>query len=231
MDDRSYYRATSIAQMLLAEQVSELAPDGKWGKFTQAAYDRVTPLLRSRVDLMLRTLVPPTSAKELAAFREAQRPKQAVTSLASSDVSGIRAMISSLAREEGVPVDLALKVAKLESNFNPKAKSPTGALGLFQLTSAAVKDVSEKSGYKPTDLMDPIQNTRTGLKYLKIVARYMKRPLTDYAEIYMGYNIGSGAAQYVLNGKPELAAKYISQQAYGKPSVYAANVRTAIAQA
>tara|TARA_Y100000034_G_scaffold108872_1_gene139612 strand:- start:569 stop:1138 length:570 start_codon:yes stop_codon:yes gene_type:complete len=62
-----------------------------------------------------------------------------------------------------VPFELAKAQAKIESGNNPWAKSPVGALGLFQVMpgTAAQFHVAEK------DLLNPELCTQVGLTYLR----------------------------------------------------------------
>lgn len=50
-----------------------------------------------------------------------------------------------------------------ESRFNPSIVSPAGATGLMQLVSAT----AERMNRGPVDLLDPKQNIRVGLRYLR----------------------------------------------------------------
>jgi len=67
------------------------------------------------------------------------------------------------AKKQGVDPALALSIAEQESNFNPKAKSNMGAVGLFQLMPSAAIDM----GIKPADRLDPKKNISAGIGYLK----------------------------------------------------------------
>jgi hypothetical protein len=69
-------------------------------------------------------------------------------------------IIRHTASEHGVPAELALAVAQTESGFDPKAVSPKGANGMFQLMPETAKGL----GVDPTD---PVQNIQGGIKYLK----------------------------------------------------------------
>lgn len=59
----------------------------------------------------------------------------------------------------GVPVDLFLKLVHQELNWNPKAKSNKGALGLAQL-------MPETARLLRVDPLDPQQNLEGGARYL-----------------------------------------------------------------
>ena len=59
----------------------------------------------------------------------------------------------------GVPVDLFLKLVQQESNWNAKAKSHKGALGLAQLMPATARSLG-------VDPAVPQQNLEGGARYL-----------------------------------------------------------------
>ena len=65
-------------------------------------------------------------------------------------------IIAAEAKKHGVDPRVALAMADTESSFNPAAKSPKGAIGLFQL----MPETAKRLGVDPTD---PIQNIRGGL--------------------------------------------------------------------
>lgn len=68
-------------------------------------------------------------------------------------------MARDAARQHGVPEDLFLRLVQQESNWNPKAKSHKGALGLAQLMPGTAKAL----GVNPAE---PRQNLQGGARYL-----------------------------------------------------------------
>ena len=71
------------------------------------------------------------------------------------------------AREQGVRPDLVRAVMQVESAFNPRARSPKGALGLMQLMPATARQ------YGVVNAFDPDQNVRGGVSYLRaLLDRY-----------------------------------------------------------
>lgn len=226
--DDARYVATAAAQLLMARE-RPIVADGKWGRFTQGVYDQVSPSLRTQVDTVVKQLAGVTPA-DLALERQTEKALARATPV---DRADIKALISRVAREEGVPEAAALKIANLESRFNPNAVSPTGAKGLFQLTSIAIRDLAERAGFvlAREDVFDPEKNARAGIKYMKLAARDVGARLDETAKIYMAFNIGPSGAKNVLKGKPELAEQQIRLQAYGPPAVYAARLTAAVQSA
>ena len=65
-------------------------------------------------------------------------------------------LIDALAERIGVPADLAHALITVESNYQPTAVSPKGAMGLMQLMPATARQ------YAVTDPFDPEQNLTAG---------------------------------------------------------------------
>lgn len=82
----------------------------------------------------------------------------------------IRRMVADEALAAGVPVSLALAVAKVESNFNPRALSSAGARGVMQIMPRTGRDLY---GVDEDELWDAELNIRLGIDFLKdLYARY-----------------------------------------------------------
>jgi len=92
-----------------------------------------------------------------------------------------RALASQIAQQEGVPVDLFLRLVNQESRFNPNAVSPAGAMGLAQLMPGTARDLG-------VDPSDPTQNLTGG-------ARYLRQQLDTFGQPELAlaaYNAGPG---------------------------------------
>lgn len=72
----------------------------------------------------------------------------------------IKAEIIAAARRNGTSALQALAQAKAESNFNPSAVSPAGAIGVFQLMPGTAADL----GVNP---YDTLQNIDGGTRYVR----------------------------------------------------------------
>lgn len=77
----------------------------------------------------------------------------------------VKSLIAQEARASGrVPVNLAMAVAGVESNYNPKATSPAGAQGVMQIMPSTARIEFDVSADK---LKDPELNIRLGIAYLE----------------------------------------------------------------
>ncbi len=80
----------------------------------------------------------------------------------SADLAG---NIVDVASAEGIDPDLAFRLVKLESDFNPRATSPVGALGLTQLMPSTARFYDKN--ITTQRLYDPRTNLRIGFRYLR----------------------------------------------------------------
>jgi soluble lytic murein transglycosylase-like protein len=88
------------------------------------------------------------------------------------------------ARDQGVRPDLVRAVMQVESAFNPRARSPKGALGLMQLMPATARQ------YGVVNAFDPEQNVRAGVRYLRAL---LDRYDNDETLALAAYNAGPNA--------------------------------------
>lgn len=93
-------------------------------------------------------------------------------------------LIRDAARKHNVPEKLIHSIIKAESNYNPKAVSPKGAVGLMQLMPTTAK------AYGVSDLFSPQENIEGGVKYLKDLIKIYGK---DLELILAAYNAGQEA--------------------------------------
>lgn len=93
-------------------------------------------------------------------------------------------LIMEYAATHSLRPELVRAVIQVESGFNPRARSPKGAMGLMQLMPETARDLGVVDAYDPAD------NIRGGTKYLRrLIDRYQGNEELALA----AYNAGSGA--------------------------------------
>lgn len=105
----------------------------------------------------------------------------------------IMGIVQRLAPLYGVHPGLAYAVIRAESNFDHLAVSPKNAQGLMQLIPETA------SRFKVSQPLDPEQNIRGGLAYLRWLLAYFKG---DVALVVAAYNAGEGAIDRFLGIPP-----------------------------
>jgi soluble lytic murein transglycosylase-like protein len=106
--------------------------------------------------------------------------------------------IERAATRHDVDARIVKAVIQVESAFQPRARSPKGAMGLMQLMPKTARQYEARNPY------DPASNINAGTKYLKQLLQEFELPLALAA-----YNAGEGAVRR-FGGIPP----YAETQAY-----------------
>jgi len=117
-----------------------------------------------------------------------------------------RTLVAQAAIAHGVPVALALAIAKTESGLQPHCISSTGAMGLMQLMPATALE------HGVIDPFDPAQNAHGASSFLRELSR---RYSGDGRRVAAAYNAGAGRVprRGPLSGLPAETQEYVRRVA------------------
>jgi Transglycosylase SLT domain len=100
------------------------------------------------------------------------------------DDAGLKALVDRIAAKVGLDRKLAHAMVKVESNYDPRAISRKGAMGLMQIMPAVA------SQYGLSDPFDPEKNLEAGMLHMRgLLGRF------DMSRALAAYNAGRGAVQ------------------------------------
>ncbi len=159
-----------------------------WG----AGSERVASVVRAdpRTGRLIRVVVKssgsrPAAAGPAAATSAAESGKPAEAPAGGvSQPPAFSQTVERIAAQHEVPAALIHSVIQVESNYNPWAVSPKGALGLMQLIPSTARR------FGVSDAFDPVENIRGGAKYLRYLLDLYGG---DYALTLAAYNAGEAA--------------------------------------
>lgn len=103
----------------------------------------------------------------------------------SAFLSAYERIFEEVAKKYELDPDLLKAIAKVESNFNPRAVSPKGAMGVMQLIPSTARLVGV------SDPFDPVENIHGGAKYLRML-------LDEFGDLKLSlaaYNAGPEAVR------------------------------------
>lgn len=122
----------------------------------------------------------------------------------------LAADILDIALAEGIEPELAFRLVRVESQFNERATSPVGAVGLTQLMPATAKYF--EPGVTKAKLYDRKTNLRVGFRYLRTLIKeqkgnvkmallvYNRGPVAVQAARANGVNPSNGYDKVVTKG-------------------------------
>jgi soluble lytic murein transglycosylase-like protein len=96
----------------------------------------------------------------------------------------LKQLVDRIALQHQVEPGLVHSVIRAESNYNPHAISPKGALGMMQLIPATARR------FGVANVFDPAQNVQGGVRYLRHLLQLYKG---DHKLALAAYNAGEGA--------------------------------------
>ena len=125
--------------------------------------------------------------------------------VSAQETTDLEQMVDRIAVEQGVESPLVHSVIRAESNYNPNAVSPKGALGLMQLIPATARRFGVSNAF------DAQENIQGGVRYLRFLLDYYQN---DYARAIAAYNAGEAAVDK-YHGIPPYAEtqNYVSRVA------------------
>ena len=128
------------------------------------------------------TYYPDTKLHKAGDIPATYNPTTAATPSRSSNRNAFDHLIRASAARHGVDPALVKAIIHTESAFNPRARSPVGAMGLMQLMPGTARDMGVSNPW------DPAQNIEGGTKYLAWLQRQFKN--RDF--VVASYNAGLG---------------------------------------
>ena len=124
----------------------------------------------------------PTSSNYKIFIRE--KPPLSSNSDASDDSDSYDKLITEASQSHGVPFSLLKALIKIESDFNPRAISSAGAIGLMQIMPENISALDIKNPF------DPWENIMGGARYLKqLITRFNGKLPMALAAYNAGPNI------------------------------------------
>lgn len=114
-------------------------------------------------------------------------------------------------------------LAEVESSFAPRAKSPAGAAGLYQLMPATARSLG-LSLFPRDQRYDPEKNARAAARYLKALHNRFK----DWSLALAAYNAGESRLQTLLKKHEALTYDQVSMHLPAETQMYVPKINATL---
>ncbi|HQX84881.1 MAG TPA: transglycosylase SLT domain-containing protein [Aestuariivirga sp.] len=106
------------------------------------------------------------STEQVKTSKRQKSRKAGVTPATTDRVVGL---IKDMAPKYGVPTWFALRIAKVESGYNPNSRGAAGEYGVFQMKCATAKGIGFSGNC--SELLNASTNVEVGLKHLQMAMK------------------------------------------------------------
>lgn len=148
---------------------------------------------QARIDIIDSAIEPEHKRRMLVVKIRDAITENTDTKLSIRDLNNISVAVIDYSYQYNIPIYKVLAQIKQESDFNIKAKSRAGALGLMQIMPETMKYIEYKEG-KRLDAWNIYNNIRAGCSYM---AEQLEE-FGDYTHALQAYNVGPTTVQRYL---------------------------------
>ncbi|MGB9603877.1 MAG: lytic transglycosylase domain-containing protein [Verrucomicrobiia bacterium] len=131
-------------------------------------------------------------------------------------------LIKTIFLDEKIPAELVW-IAEVESGFNPRARSPVGAVGLFQIMPETARRFG-LSTFPFDERTNPEKSARAAAKYL----RYLSDKFKDWKLALAAYNVGEGRVQRLLANEKTKSFESIATRLPAETQMYVPRIEATV---
>lgn len=214
--DLASLRKSALDVLPVLQEFDETRPYAVWLR-TRLDYLDVSEELRSKETTTQPSPSGPTPQRERSVW-VTQVTNRPVPEAAEKYLSRLKATFV----EEKVPAELVW-VAEVESSFDPSARSPAGATGLFQLMPKTARSL-DLSLWPRDERLQPEKGARAAARYL----RQLYERFGDWQLALAAYNAGPGRVDGLLKKHSARSFDAISRYLPAETQMYVPKVEATV---
>jgi membrane-bound lytic murein transglycosylase D len=214
--DLAAFRETAVQLVPVLEKFEETEPYAIWLK-SRLDYFEAADRLKKKAGTNATTRTKPSAQMERTVWLEMMERRPVTRQ------NPLVPRLKQIFREEGVPQELVW-VAEVESSFNPRARSPAGAAGLFQLMPVTARSLGLTVGYFRDDRLHVEKSARAAAQYIK----KLRSRFGDWRLALAAYNCGETRLANLLRQKKARTFDAVAQYLPAETQMYVPKVEAVI---